>query len=108
MESVDKAAELRQTVANTILTNPKKYNKGFLGGTMEPEYYAEWICLPDQWGGIPELKILSEFYKIRATVIDVGAEDMRSYGPLGGDEIFLIYDGSHYNIGARGTNRKFP
>ena len=33
---------------------------------------------------------------------------MKSYGPIGGEEIFLIYDGSHYNIGARGMKRKFP
>jgi ubiquitin thioesterase OTU1 len=38
--------EARNTVATFILAEPVKYNKSFLGGQLEPDEYAKWICKP--------------------------------------------------------------
>ena len=38
---------------------------------MEPQSYAEWILKSSSWGGIPEIKILSEHYKIAIYVVEV-------------------------------------
>lgn len=60
-DRVDKSDELRGTVAAIILSDPGKYGQNFLG--KEPEKYCEWICQAGNWGGIPELKILSEHFQ---------------------------------------------
>ena len=75
---------------------------------MEPEAYAEFICKPKEWGGMPELRILSEYYKARITVIDIGADDAIHFGPTGGQEIFLLFDGTHYNLAVQNERRVFP
>jgi len=54
-----KSDSLRSTIAATILENESKYNRQFLGGLMEPKEYAQHICKQGEWGGIPELNILS-------------------------------------------------
>ena len=38
---------------------------------MEPHNNAQWILNTDNWGGIPEMKILSEHYKKLIYVVDV-------------------------------------
>lgn len=81
-DKANKSEELRSTVAAMILSDPK-YDKKFLGGAMEPEAYAEFICKPKEWGGMPELRMLSEYYKARITVVDIGANDLVSFGPTG-------------------------
>lgn len=63
VEGVDnKSDEIRSTIAAIILSDEVKYNKQFLGGALEPMEYAEHICKPGEWGGIPELHILSEMF----------------------------------------------
>ena len=91
-------------VSAIILSDPSKYNTSFLGGGMSPEAYAEWICGP-QWGGIPELKILSEFYSKELCVVDIGEGKIHKFGS--GPKIYLMYDGTHYNLGVKETTRIF-
>ena len=55
------AQDMRHLIKQTILKDKARFNKEFLG-LMEPEEYSEWICVPTNWGGVPELKILSELY----------------------------------------------
>ena len=40
MVGYNKADELRQTVVSTILSDPGRYNRRFLGAGMEPDEYA--------------------------------------------------------------------
>ena len=62
---------------------------------------------------MPELKILSEYYRKILCVVDVGEGKIHKFvGDQNADEkIFLMYDGTHYNLGvcARGevTTRVF-
>ena len=79
-DSVSKSDEVRQTVAAIIISDPSKYNKSFLGGSQDPENYAEWICKPQEWGGIPELKILSEYYAKEICVVDIGEAKIHKFG----------------------------
>lgn len=106
--TIEKSEECRSTVAAYIISDPQKFNRTFLGGALEPDAYAEWICRPSkEWGGIPELKILSEHYNSQITVLDVGNDDVIDF--KGTDPaksnyenfIFVVFDGSHYNLGAQ-------
>ena len=100
-DRIDKSDEIRGTVAAIVLSDSEKYNRKFLGGALDPTEYAEWICRPSQWGGIPELKILSEYYKKILCVVDVGEEKIHKFGgdQNSNEKLFLIYDGTHYNLG---------
>ena len=97
------AQEMRSTIATIILTDLVKYNKTYLGGAQEPSAYAQWICKPTQWGGIPELRILSEYYYSEIRVVDIGDHKIHRFAPERDDNatscIYLMYDGSHYNAG---------
>ena len=70
---------------------------------MAPEQYAEWICKPKEWGGIPELKILSEHYQAVIAVLDIGNDEVIEFRGNGKPTrlIYLVFDGSHYNLGAQ-------
>lgn len=69
---------------------------------MEPDDYAQWICKPKEWGGIPELKILSEHYGAIICVLDIGNDEIIEFkGSSTKQLIFLVFDGSHYNLGAQ-------
>ena len=80
-DRIDKQQEVRGIVAATILSDPEKYNRKFLGACREPDEYAEWICKPSQeWGGIPELRILSEYYNKMLCVVDIGVGKIHEFG----------------------------
>ena len=99
---------MRGVVATYVLTEPERYNRAFLGGQQEPETYAEWISKPTEWGGIPELKILSEHYRVEMRVVDVGDHKVHRFaGALPEKAIYLMYDGTHYNVGALGEETSF-
>ena len=79
---------------------------------MEPEQYCEWICKPNEWGGMPELRLLSQFYQVQITVVDIGNDDLVVFKGSDGKqsyqkEIFLMFDGSHYNLAIQGSKRIF-
>lgn len=75
---------------------------------MEPDEYAEWICSPrKEWGGIPELKILSQHYNSQISVLDIGEDkiiDFKGTEPEKANYstvIYVVFDGSHYNLGVQ-------
>ena len=105
--TIEKSDEIRGTIAAYIFSDPNKYNRKFLGGALEPDAYAEWICKPKEWGGIPELKILSDHYESVIAVLDIGNDEIIEFKGTGSNNtnmkklIFLVFDGSHYNLGAQ-------
>lgn len=69
----DNGKKIRSLIATIILSDTNKYNRSFLGGGMEPQEYAEWICSDKkEWGGVPELRMLATHYETRLNVLDVG------------------------------------
>jgi len=98
---MDQIEKMRKLVAKTILENPIKYDAQFLGRNMDPARYAKWIQLPNSWGGIPELHILSEHYEKIICVVNIRDEKMHKFGDEGNKNeiIFLLYNGVHYNLG---------
>ena len=57
---------------------------------------------------MPELKILSEHYKVRANVVDIRAEDLITFGNEDSSrEIFLFFNGGHYEVGVCGERKIF-
>ena len=112
MEKTNKSDELRSTVAALILSNESKYNVAWLGNGLTPSEYCEWICKPNEWGGMPELRLLSQFYNTQLTVVDIGEEKLIKFSGDDGshvyqDEVFLMFDGSHYNLGIKDEQRVF-
>jgi len=66
--TVDHPDEVRQNVAALMLSKPEKYNRDELG--KDPQAYVEWLTSgPQAWGGIPELKALSEVYNVEFGVV---------------------------------------
>ena len=68
---------------------------------MEPNEYAKWITGPTkEWGGIPELKMLAMHYELQLKVVDVGEGIIYPFGESCSKCLYLIFDGTHYNLGA--------
>lgn len=97
------SSELRRLIAGVILSDTRKYNSDFLVSAQTPEAYAKWIQGDGEWGGIPELKILAGHYNKMICVVDIGWNRIHKFGnPSTADhKIFLIYDGTHYNLGVQ-------
>ena len=73
---------------------------------MSPEEYSKWITGPSkEWGGIPELKMLAMHYGIKIKVVDVGEGIIYPFGN-GEKCIYLMFDGSHYNLGEGPNNQR--
>ena len=68
---MDKSQDMRDLVAATILSDSVKYSRKFLASMKEPHEYAAWICNgKNEWGGVPELKVLSIYYNKIFCVVD--------------------------------------
>ena len=69
MEGVkDKPDEIRQTVAMVMISQPDIFNAEELGKPVDK--YVEWLTSGSSaWGGIPELKALSQFYGVEIGVV---------------------------------------
>jgi len=68
-KSKNKAPELRQVVAQFILSDPDTYNEATLGKNVND--YVNWILKPTSWGGAIELSILSKYYESEIVAYDV-------------------------------------
>ncbi|KAL1811464.1 hypothetical protein DCAR_0623604 [Daucus carota subsp. sativus] len=92
-----KAPELRQVIAATVASDPKKYSEAFLGKPNEE--YCAWILNPEKWGGAIELSILAEYYgrEIAAYDIQTTRCDLYGQGKNYQERVMLIYDGLHYD-----------
>ena len=89
--------KLRKMIAETVLSNPQKFNATFLG--QPNQYYAAWIMQKDTWGGAIELSILSVLLQTEIVALDVQTTRMYRYGE---DEdyttrVFILYSGKHYD-----------
>ena len=99
---------MRDLVSTIIFSDTATYNKGFLGNGMEPAEYSEWIISPKkEWGGIPELKMLAMHYETQIKVVDVGEGIIYPFGINKDNDkcIYLIFDGTHYNLGEGPNNQ---
>jgi len=66
--TVDKPQEMRETIASIMLSDPLTYSKEELG--KDPLEYVAWITgSSSAWGGIPELKALSQLYECEFAVV---------------------------------------
>ena len=93
---------MRDLVAATILSDSVKYSRKFLASMKEPHEYAAWICNGKQeWGGVPELKVLSAYYQKIFCVVDIQENKIHKFGDENETDgrVYLMYDGIHYNLG---------
>ncbi|XP_067931811.1 ubiquitin thioesterase OTU1-like [Watersipora subatra] len=98
------ATEMRRTVADIILSQPKKYTEALLG--QKPEDYANWVKYPDSWGGAIELSILCHHYMTEMVVVDIQHTRTEKFGEQYDNRILLIYDGIHYDPLYEGSESK--
>ncbi|KAG1365329.1 ubiquitin thioesterase OTU1 [Cocos nucifera] len=93
----NRAPELRQVIAATVVSDPRKYNQAFLGKSNEE--YCDWILNPEKWGGAIELAILSEYYGREIAAYDIQTTRCDLYGQDRNyqERVMLIYDGLHYD-----------
>jgi len=91
------ATNLRQVIAGTVASDPERYNEAMLGRTNSD--YVEWIMKPDSWGGGIELSILSDFYGLEISVLDIQSLSVSSFGEDKNytTRIIILYDGIHYD-----------
>lgn len=93
----DKASELRQVIAATVMSDSATYNELVL--EKPNEVYSQWIQDPEKWGGAIELAILSKYYKREIAAYDIQTTRCDVYGQGEGytERVMLIYDGLHYD-----------
>ncbi|TXG67772.1 hypothetical protein EZV62_009047 [Acer yangbiense] len=119
----NKAPELRQVIAATVVSDPIKYSKAFLGKPKEE--YCSWILDSEKWGvgasstpivgnlliycadfylifcgeGAIELSILADYYGREIAAYDIQTIRCDLYGQEKKylERVMLIYDGLHYD-----------
>ena len=97
--TVDKPTEMRQNAAAIMLSNPEKFSREELG--KDPQAYVEWLTSgPHAWGGIPELKALSDLYGVEFGVVVIQDIEVLLFGHNKGlaERIYVLFDGTHYNL----------
>ena len=77
--SQDDPMGLRKQVAAHMLSKPNVFNTQELG--KDPKQYTDWLTSsPDAWGGIPELKALSEIYGVEIGVVVIQDLEVLLFG----------------------------
>ncbi|KAF8643845.1 hypothetical protein AX16_008862 [Volvariella volvacea WC 439] len=97
-QSIAKAPQMRQIVADGIKNDPETYNEAILG--MPPTGYISTILKPSTWGGAIELGILAAHYDIEIASIDVETGRIDHFSPPSGafsSRCILLYSGIHYD-----------
>ena len=97
--TVEQPTQVRQRVAELMLSKPQKYNAEELG--KDPQKYVEWLTSGSSaWGGIPELKALCEIYDIEVGVVVTQDVEILLFGHGEGrkERIYVLFDGTHYNL----------
>jgi ubiquitin thioesterase OTU1 len=95
------AAEFREIVRAAVENDPETYSAAMLGKERE-EYFA-WIVLPTTWGGEVEVGVLAGYFKVEIAVVDIRTTNIYVYGSGGGQRVYLLYDGIHYDALVRST-----
>lgn len=88
---------LREMIATTVKSDPEEYNEAMLGKPNND--YVQWILKNESWGGGIELSIMSNFYSIEMSVLNIQSGQMSRFGEDRNysHRIFLLYDGIHYD-----------
>ncbi|KAK0600336.1 hypothetical protein LWI29_013892 [Acer saccharum] len=76
----NKAPELRQVIAATVVSDPIKYSEAFLGKPNEE--YCSWILDSEKWGGAIELSILADYYGREIAAYDIQTTRCDLYGQM--------------------------
>ena len=95
--SLDNMIELRSLVAQSIQTDPDKYNAAILG--KNPSVYCTDIQDQDQWGGAIELEILGQSLGVQVCAVDVETSHVYYFNqdPTVERRCILAYSGIHYD-----------
>ncbi|KAI9443667.1 OTU-domain-containing protein [Lactarius psammicola] len=97
-QNMQKAAVIRQIVAEAIRKDPETWSDAILGRPRDE--YIRIILSPNSWGGAIELAILAAHYRTEIASIDVETGRIDRFGDaLGAGEgrALLIYSGIHYD-----------
>lgn len=80
MEGVkDKPQECRETVAVVMLSQPEVFTCEELGKPVDK--YIEWLTSGSSaWGGIPELKALSQLFSVEIGVVVIADGEILLFG----------------------------
>ncbi|KAF9052902.1 hypothetical protein BJ165DRAFT_1523652 [Panaeolus papilionaceus] len=108
-QSISKASELRQIVAQGIQKDPETYNEAILG--MPPSKYVATITKPSTWGGAIELGILAAHYQAEIASIDVETGRIDYFSPgdhRTGMRCIMIYSGIHYDAASLAPMAEAP
>ncbi|KAI5960283.1 OTU1 [Candida pseudojiufengensis] len=91
--------ELRKVIVNYIKKDPELYSDLVLGRSRDS--YCEWILKKESWGGGIELGILSDWFDIQFTCIDIESGnfvEIKNEKKKPTKFIMLIYSGVHYDV----------
>ena len=97
--TVDKPVEMRQLTTSVMMSNPDKFDKNELG--KDPQQYIDKLTSgPHAWGGIPEIKALSDLYSVEMGVVVIADMEVLLFGHKKGSQerVYVLFDGTHYNL----------
>uniref|UniRef100_A0A7S2TGW4 Ubiquitin thioesterase OTU n=1 Tax=Lotharella oceanica TaxID=641309 RepID=A0A7S2TGW4_9EUKA len=94
--SMGHASTLRQVCASLVIASG--YTEAFLG--KPPNQYSQEIMNPSKWGGGIELAMLSQYYQMEITAVDVMTLKPYIYSEGKGYKmrVYLVYNGIHYDV----------
>lgn len=95
-QSTISATELRQLIAEHILSQPEKFPAVVLDN-QDPLAYCEWIKMETSWGGGVELSILAEHFEMEIVAIDVGSGSVLKFNENARQRVIVVYSGIHYD-----------
>lgn len=97
-DGVSPPGQLRQVVAEHILSHEEVYDEAVLGRPVAD--YVNWIQKKDSWGGAIELGILSQWFNVTILCLDIESDKYITFdaseNPRG--YIILVYSGIHYDV----------
>ena len=94
---------IRGIISSEIMANPNEYNSAILG--KEPSQYCKWILNKETWGGGIEISILSKFFQIQISVVDIQYITIENFGNYNRC-IYLLYNNIHYDVFYKEENGK--
>lgn len=91
------AVYMRKLIAGEVEKDKDTFTEGMLGRPNNE--YCDWIQKSDSWGGAIEISILSSFYGIEFSVVDISNAIINNFGEDKnfGTRSFLLFDGIHYD-----------
>ena len=98
---------MREICASIMLSDPMTFSEQELG--KKPEEYIQWLTSGNSaWGGIPELRALAMLYETEIGVVVIQDVEVLLFGKgTSSKRIYVLYDGTHYNLIGFGQQRIF-